>query len=103
MLGSVSCYWWVLYLFSTYEMATERISVTTRQTAATVNQISKLMNVSDICRQGFWASYRPKPREDLAHLVGLIMQRICGEASAAFRWSFVDPFSLFQNGLPRPK
>ncbi|MEM6889180.1 MAG: hypothetical protein AAF636_13680 [Pseudomonadota bacterium] len=29
---------------------------------------------------------RPELREGVAHLVGLIMRRICGEASVAFRW-----------------
>ncbi len=38
-------------------------------------------------RQGFWDRWPPELREDLAHLVGLIMRRICGEASAGFRWS----------------
>ncbi len=36
-------------------------------------------------RQGFWDRWRPELREDLAHLVGLIMRRIWGEASIAFR------------------
>jgi hypothetical protein len=40
-------------------------------------------------RQGFWDRWLPDLRECLAHLIGLIMRRICGEASAAFRWSFV--------------
>ncbi len=40
-------------------------------------------------RQGFWDRWPPELREDLAHLVGLIMRRICGEASAGFRWSLV--------------
>jgi hypothetical protein len=40
-------------------------------------------------RQGFWDRWMPELREDLAHLVRLIMRRICGEASAAFRWFFV--------------
>ncbi|WP_224826210.1 acyltransferase, partial [Cognatishimia sp. MH4019] len=40
-------------------------------------------------RQGFWDRWAPELREDLAHLVGLIMRPICGEASAVFRWSFV--------------
>ena len=40
-------------------------------------------------RQGFWDQWRPKLRESLAHLIGLIMRRICGEASAALRVFFV--------------
>ena len=40
-------------------------------------------------RQGYWDRWAPELREDLAHLVGLIMRPICGEASAGFRWSFV--------------
>jgi hypothetical protein len=40
-------------------------------------------------RQGFWDRWRPDLREGLAHLVGLIMRRIFGEASAAFQLSFV--------------
>ncbi len=40
-------------------------------------------------RQRFWASWRPDLREGLAHLVGLIMRRICGEASAGLRLSVV--------------
>ena len=40
-------------------------------------------------RQGFWNQWRPKLRESLAHLVGLIMRRAGGDASAAFRVSFV--------------
>lgn len=39
--------------------------------------------------QSFWASWRPDLREGLAHLVGVIMRRICGEASAGFRLSVV--------------
>ncbi|WP_430448937.1 TetR/AcrR family transcriptional regulator [Rhodophyticola sp.] len=40
-------------------------------------------------RQGFWDRWLPKLREGLAHLFGLIMRRICCEASVAFRWSSV--------------
>ena len=40
-------------------------------------------------RRGFWDRWPPELREGLAHLLGLIMRRICGEASVAFRWSFV--------------
>ena len=40
-------------------------------------------------RQGFWDRWAPELREDLAYLVHMIMRRICGEASAGFRWSLV--------------
>ena len=40
-------------------------------------------------RQGFWDQWRPKLRESLAHLVGLIMRRAGGDASVALRVSFV--------------
>ena len=37
----------------------------------------------------FWDQWRPKLRVSLVHLVGLIMRRAGGDASAAFRGSFV--------------
>ena len=40
-------------------------------------------------RQGFWDRWLPDLRECVAHLVGLIMRRIFGEASVALRGSFV--------------
>ena len=40
-------------------------------------------------RQSFWDQERPKLMESLAHLVGLIMRRAGGDASGAFRASFV--------------
>ena len=40
-------------------------------------------------RQGFWDQERPNLRESLAHLVGFIMRRAGGDASGAFRASFV--------------
>jgi hypothetical protein len=40
-------------------------------------------------RQGFWDQWRPKLRESLAHLFGLIMRRAGGDASVALRVSFV--------------
>ena len=46
-------------------------------------------NVQPVRLQGFWDRWAPELREDLAHLVGLIMRRFCGEASAGFRWSSV--------------
>ncbi len=49
----------------------------------------RLTEAALVRRQSYWASWRPDLREGLAHLVGLIMRRICGEASAGFRWSFV--------------
>jgi hypothetical protein len=39
-------------------------------------------------RQGFWNQWRPKLRESLAHLFGLIMRRAVGDASVASRVSF---------------
>ncbi|WP_299691432.1 hypothetical protein, partial [uncultured Tateyamaria sp.] len=38
-------------------------------------------------RQGFWCQWRPKLRESLAHLVGLMMRRAVGDASAGLRVS----------------
>ena len=48
-------------------------------------------SISDVHvrRQGFWVQRRPKLRESLAHLVGLIMRRVACDASGAFRVSFV--------------
>ena len=40
-------------------------------------------------RQSFWNQRRLKLRESLAHLVGIIMRRAGGDASVAFRVSFV--------------
>ncbi|MEP4337085.1 MAG: hypothetical protein ABJ360_11975 [Roseobacter sp.] len=40
-------------------------------------------------RQSFWNQWRPKLRESLAHLVGLIMRRVVCVASGALRASFV--------------
>ncbi len=40
-------------------------------------------------RQVFWNQERCKLRESSAHLVGLIMRRVCGDASVALRGSFV--------------
>ncbi len=40
-------------------------------------------------RQVFWNQERRKLRESSAHLVGLIMRRVCGDASVALRGSFV--------------
>lgn len=40
-------------------------------------------------RQGFWSHWQFKLRESLAHLVGFIMRRVVGDASVAFRASFV--------------
>ena len=45
--------------------------------------------VSDVCRQGFWNQWQLKLRESLAHLVGFIMRRAVGDASAVLRVSFV--------------
>ncbi|MCK0171721.1 hypothetical protein MWU53_11675, partial [Aliiroseovarius sp. S1123] len=40
-------------------------------------------------RQGFWNQWLRKLIESLAHLVGFIMRRGGGDASVAFRVSFV--------------
>jgi len=40
-------------------------------------------------RQGFWDQRRRELSESLAHLVGLIMRRVCGDASVALLVSFV--------------
>ena len=54
-----------------------------------VSEISDDFMAQAVRRQCFWDRLRPDLREGLALLVGLIMRRICGEASAGFRWSFV--------------
>lgn len=48
-----------------------------------------LQSLSAVRRQGFWGRWLRDLREGQAHLSGLIMRRICGEANVAFRWSFV--------------
>jgi integrase len=45
--------------------------------------------IEAVRRQGFWNQWLPKLRESLAHLVCLIMRRSGGDASVAFRVSFV--------------
>ena len=40
-------------------------------------------------RLSFWNQEQLKLRESLAHLVGLIMRRACGDASVALRVSSV--------------
>ncbi len=45
--------------------------------------------IEPVRRQGFWNQLRPKLKESLAHLVGLIMRRAGGDASGALRVSFV--------------
>ena len=47
------------------------------------------MIILPVRRQVFWNQCALKLRESLAHLVGLIMQRAGGDASAALRVSFV--------------
>ena len=54
-----------------------------------INQAFGYIRVLSVRRQGFWDQGRPKLRERLAHLVGLIMQRVACDASVAFRASFV--------------
>ncbi len=78
-----------------YDMAgLERLSFIkhSRDLGFSIEAISDLIELQghpDVRRQGFWDRWPPELREDLAHLVGLIMRRICGEASAGFRWSLV--------------
>ena len=47
------------------------------------------LRTTSVRRQVFWNQCALKLRESLAHLVGLIMQRAGGDASAALRVSFV--------------
>ncbi|WP_257883907.1 Arm DNA-binding domain-containing protein [Roseobacter insulae] len=47
------------------------------------------LHAKPVRRQGFWDRWRPELSEGLAHLVHVIMRRLCGEASVAFRWSSV--------------
>ncbi len=49
----------------------------------------QLTKIEFVRRQVFWNQCALKLRESLAHLVGLIMQRAGGDASAALRVSFV--------------
>ena len=44
---------------------------------------------ANVRRQGFWVHVRPKLRERLAHLIGIIMRRVACDASVALRVSFV--------------
>lgn len=53
------------------------------------NESSRRHIGDSVCRQSFWNQMRLKLRESLAHLIGLIMQRVACDASAAFRVSFV--------------
>ena len=45
--------------------------------------------VGAVRRQVFWNQWWPKLRESSAHLCGLIMRRVGGDSSVAFRVSFV--------------
>ena len=58
---------------------------------AYVNKVFRNLSsvLTYVRRQGLWNQWRPKLRESLAHLVGLIMRRAGGDASAAFRVSSV--------------
>ena len=53
------------------------------------NGITPLKISESVRRQSFWVQRRPKLRECLAHLVGLIMRRAGDDASVALRVSFV--------------
>lgn len=66
----------------------EKQNVRLKKTAAELELDDPILKGS-VRGQGFCARCWPELREDLAHLFGLIMRRICDEASAAFRWSFV--------------
>ena len=56
---------------------------------------TQILNLGDsdfyrtVRRQGFWNQWLRKLIESLAHLVGFIMRRGGGDASVAFRVSFV--------------
>ena len=52
-------------------------------------QLNKDARINSVRRQGFWNQRRPNLRESLAHLVDLIMRLAGGDASVAFRASFV--------------
>ena len=54
-----------------------------------MTQILSDVSAYGVRRQGFGNQWRPNLRESLAHLVGLIMRRAGGDASVAFRASFV--------------
>lgn len=56
---------------------------------AYVAACEKTKSKQSVRRQGFWDQWRPKLRESLAHLIGLIMRRAGGDASAALRVSSV--------------
>ena len=45
--------------------------------------------IPGVRRQGFWNQERLKLSESLAHLVSVIMRRVCCDASVAFRASCV--------------
>ena len=51
--------------------------------------LKRPITVAAVRRQSFWVQRRPKLRERLAHLVGLIMRRVACDASGALRVSFV--------------
>ena len=57
----------------------------------TLDDVASVLNTLEctVRRQVFWHQWRPKLRECSAHLVGCIMRRAGGDASVAFRASFV--------------
>ncbi len=68
----------------------ERDLLETFQTGLELNGATMQRSGAVIVRcQGFWDRWLPELREGLAHLFGLIMRRICGEASAGLRLSVV--------------
>ncbi len=82
-------------VFALYHMAVDHDEIPLPQQVmhldvfGDLTALHNLFEVLTVRRQGFWDRWLPELREGLAHLVGLIMRRICGEASVAFRWSFV--------------
>jgi len=51
--------------------------------------LGKTLTIYRVRRQSFWNQERRNLRESSAHLFGVIMRRVCGDASAVFRVFFV--------------
>ncbi len=54
-----------------------------------------------VCRQGFWAQWRPELSESLAHLVGLIMRRVSESRKRRLRGLFLLLTLKAGRGTPR--
>ena len=54
-----------------------------------ISSIDEWEDELDVRRQSFWNQWRFKLRESLAHLVCVIMRRVCCDASVALRMSSV--------------